>query len=214
MMITIHWRTVRKIWRELAGKKPSPQTRHISINGHDVVEVIFTEEQANVVIERADIKGTDAIKKGKKGPIVTLNPMHLNRVGFLGQVAFYIYAFADFKKGLELIKIGYQPDITDVVFKGYQIDIKTRSKHWHDWLMVPEFQFKNKLHDFYVGCRLMRENPYIIQIWGYATRKELEEVEPSDKWGYDLTRAIPFKNLHPVIELRDLRIKKPLQSFF
>jgi len=203
----LRYRALRRLIRELAQKKPSPQAMHIDINGYDVVEVTFTEEQANMVIKRADIKGLDAIKKGKKGPIVTLNPMQLNRVGFLGQVAFYIYAFADFKKGLELIKIGYQPDITDVIFRDYHIDIKTRSKPWHDTLMVPEWQFKKKLHDFYVGCRLMRENQYVIQIWGYATREELEDINPSDEWGYDLTRAIPFERLHPIIELRDLPSK-------
>jgi hypothetical protein len=208
MTITIRWRTARKIWRELAGKKPSPQTRHISINGHDVVEVVFTEEQASLVIQKAEL-----VPKTELGLINRLNgPLNRWKLGFLGQVAFFIYAEDDFPKGLNSLCIGKRDEF-DCILKGYKIDIKTRAAT-RDLLMVPEWQFPIQHHDFYVGARIQSQNPYVIQIWGYATRKELENVKPSDEWGHGSTRAIPFENLHPMIELRDLLTKKPLQSFF
>ena len=200
-------RMLRLIYRELIEGPMSPQAKHINIEGHDVVEVTFTDKQARRVIERADIKGIDAIKKGKKGPVISIDPMRSNRIGFLGQVAFYIYAFSDFEQGLQSIKIGYKPDVTDAIFRGWHIDVKTRTKAWHDLMMVPEVQFKKKHHDLYVGCRLVSEKPYVIQIWGYITRKELANIEPNNAWGHGLTRAQYFKNLHPIINLKDLKRK-------
>ena len=200
-------RTLQMVFRELVGGPMSPQAKHIDIEGHDVVEVTFTEEQARKVIERANIKGEDAIKKGKRGPVISMNPMRSNRIGFLGQVAFYIYAFGHFEQGLKSIAIGYKPDITDVIFKDWHIDIKTRTAPWHDLFMVPEIQFRTKYHNFYVGCRLVREHPYMIQIWGYATREELEKIEPKNAWGHGPTRAILLKNLHPIVNLKDLKPK-------
>jgi len=207
-IITIRWRTVHKIWRELAGKKPSAQARHISINGHDVVEVTFTQEQAKLVIEKAELAA-----KTELGLINRLNgPLNRWKLGFLGQVAFLIYAEDDFPKALKSLSIGKR-DKFDCMLKGYNIDIKTRAAT-RDLLMVPEYQFPIQYHDFYVAERLQSETPYIVQMWGYATRKELENVTPSNEWEHGLTRAIRFESLHLMIELRDLLTKKTLQSFF
>jgi len=200
-MIIIRAQTLKIIRAELAGLKPSPQARHIDVDGHDVIEVTLTDEQIQLVMEKAaEVMHDPNLPNKLRG-----SPDRWF-VGFLGQVAFFIYAFDDFKRGYDKLQSEYKPDTNDCVFRGWNIDVKNRSKPWHDTLMVPEWQVPRH-HDFYVGCRLMSENPYIIQIWGYASRDELENVEPSDEWGHGPTRGILFKNIHPIIELKDLESK-------
>ena len=48
------------------------------------------------------------------------------------------------------------------------------------------------------------QNPYVVQIWGYATREELERRGYIDNFGYGLTRCYWLKDLYPVVELKDL----------
>jgi hypothetical protein len=195
---------------ELAGKKPSPQAMHINVNGHDVVEVTFTKEQAILVIERAVIKAKAAIKEaGTFGPKEYEKIIRTNKVGFLGQVAWFIYAEDDFPKGLSTIKIGFQPDDQDFIFKGYKGDVKCAGRLDADLMMTPEYRFRNKRLELYVGSRLMSENPHIIQLWGYATRKEVEDNGYINDFGYGDTRCYRLEWLHPIISLRDISNKSP-----
>ena len=196
-IIVLKARILRMVARELMGGPMSPQAKHIDVEGHDVVEVTFTEEQTNLILKKAAEVMNDPDLPNKLG-----GPSHRWFIGFLGQVAFFIYAFNDFKRGYSKLQSGYKPDNNDCIFRGWNLDVKTRSKPIHDLLMVPEYQF-SKHHDFYAGCRIQSENPYVVQIWGYATRGELE-VEKPEEYSHGPTRTIFLKNLHPIIALKDL----------
>ena len=199
--IVFRSRALRVIFRELAGLKPSPQCRHIDIDGHDVIEVTLTEEQAKLVMQKAISVIKDPNLPNKLG-----GPSYRWFVGFLGQVAFFVYAFDNFKRGYSELKSGYKPDTHDCIFRGWNFDVKTNGRPDGDRMMVPEYQFP-QYHDFYVSCNLKSRNPHIIHIRGYATRKELERRKP-EEYGYGPTRAILFTNLHPIVELKDLKPKR------
>lgn len=195
--IVLRSRALRTIYRELAGLPLPPNVKKIKVNSHEVVEVTFTDEQAEFILERA--KSVD--EEAKFNVLVN----EACKIGFLGQCAFYLWAYAD-EERFKQIQVGWNPDITDVIYKGWHIDVKTRSKPWYDYLLVEERRFKKKSHDFCVGCRLMSENPYVVEIWGYATLEELECVRPR-WWPKTLSRSIDFDELYPVAKLKDLEPK-------
>ena len=192
---------LRMVLRELMGGPMSPQAEHVNIDGHDVVEVTFTAEQVGLILKKAAEVHKDPNLPNKIG-----GPFDRWFTGFLGQVAFFIYAFDDFERGYSQLQSGYKPDNHDCIFRGWNFDVKTRGKPWHDLLMIPQYQWAHH-HDYYIGCRLQSQNPYVVQIWGYATREEFERVKPENAWGHGLTRAIFLKDLHPIIELKDLKPK-------
>jgi hypothetical protein len=158
------------------------------------------------------MKAEDAMTKvgtgwgGEAGGIIRRNV-----VGFLGQVAFSYYLFGDFERALEHIALGFRPDSGDEEYKDWIIDVKTNGKPDGDLMMIPESRFRKHAYDLYVGCRLKSENPYTIEIWGYATREELETIEPED-FGHGKTIAKPLKNLHPITKLNDLPPKNSLKK--
>jgi len=206
--LVLRLRLLRKIYGELLGLEPSPQTSHINIDGHDVVEVTFTDEQARLIVERAISKAKPALEQaGTFGPTNYESTIRTNKVGFLGQVAWYIYAEDDFPKGLSTLKFGFHKDEQDFIFKGYKGDVKCAGRANAELMMTPEHRFQKRHFDLYVGCRLIKENPYIVQIWGYASREDLEKYGYIDDFGYGLTRCYRLKNLHAIIELRNLKAK-------
>jgi hypothetical protein len=204
MPIMIGCRALRTRFRKSAKQPLPPNVRHINIDNHDVAEVTFIDEQTKKVIERAEMKAKDAMKKvgpgwgGQAGGII-----RRNIVGFLGQVAFSYYLFGDFERALEHIAPEFRPDTGDEQYKDYIIDVKTNGRPDGDLMMIPESRFRKHAYDIYVGARLKSENPHKIEIWGYVTRKELENIEPED-FGYGMTIAKPLKTLHPITELNDL----------
>lgn len=82
------------------------------------------------------------------------------------------------------------------------IDVKTASKHDHRYFMMTEAQFKRHRAMLYVGVRLLStgwgEGEW-AEVWGWMTRKELEEVPVTTRTGlgkkvkgrYVLLRRMP-----------------------
>ena len=200
-MIIIRAQTLKIIRAELACLKPSPQTRHIDVDGHDVIEVRLTDQQVQLIMEKAVEVTKDPNLPNKLG-----GPSYRWFVGFLGQLGFFVYGFDDFQRGYSKLRSRYEPDNHDCIFRGWNLDVKTNGRPDGDRMMVPEYQFAQR-HDFYVACQLKSHNPYVIWIWGYATRKELEQQEPENYLPHKPTRAILFQNLHPIIELKDLEFR-------
>lgn len=100
-----------------------------------------------------------------------------------------------------------------MAFRGYVLDVKTRSKPFHDLLMVPESQWirKRQKYDFYVGCNEIEED--WVRIWGFINKERLEKEGEWGDFGREKTLHISLKKLNPIIELRDLEPKvSPLQD--
>ncbi len=216
--ITFKNKRLRALNRELYGEAGlPPQTEHITIDGHDVVQVTFDRDQAWQVFERARDKVKGAIKAGAKN-FGNTDPKFLlqsNFDGFLGQVAWYIYAENDFPMGLETLKIGFVPDQQDFIYKGYKGDVKTAMRVNAKTMNIPEERFQKALQynrfDMYVGCKCIEsaELPYgKIQIWGYVMCSEVENNGyVTEGW-----RRYPFLWMHPIVELKDLKPKIELKS--
>jgi hypothetical protein len=122
--------------------------------------------------------------------------------GKKGEFALSAHLFADWIQVLEFMENRYGHDFE---FNGYLFDIKTDGKPRPSWmnLQVPIKHVQSTSpYDFYVGCCLQAAD--LVRIWGYATRAELEQIEPIDK-GYGSDCNIPYRDLHrPLREIKHL----------
>jgi hypothetical protein len=195
--------TLKKVFRELRLQPLPPQVTKTVFEGHEVVDVQLTDEIVKEAVERgARIQRTD-VTAGLK-PIIRASA-YQNIFGLKCQFAFFLYAFGDWVEALDYMTVNVgKGDVADAVFRGYSIDVKGRTKHWHDMLMVPEKQFRKKRYDFYIGCNQWRQD--VIRFWGYATKAELKAVELQD-FGYGATRAKPYMELHPIKDMLKLEPK-------
>lgn len=199
-MRRLRYDTLRRIRYELRNR-PAPQARHMDINGHDVVQITFMKEQAEKVLEPAIRQAK--LKKPVFGPNEFDEIVRTTHCGFLGQVAFYLWAYDEFETGLSSITVG-RSDEQDFKLIGYTGDVKCACKRNADLMLMPEYRFQKKKFDLYVGSRLMQKDPYIVQIWGYATRQELESKGETIDLGWGPSRAYPLNKLHPAIGLKNL----------
>ena len=88
------------------------------------------------------------------------------------------------------------------------LDVKTRTKHWHDTFMEPLDKFRDPRSvsaDYYVGSRPSRCGQF-IEFWGYLTHDDMERLAAPERlttWGElkALTISCPLHNLRPIEEL-------------
>lgn len=203
---TLRAKDLQRVWDNSLWK--SVQIKEHKVDNHPVVDVHLTEDMLITALtigvrihQKANaLNLIQTIEGGAKEDII----------GIEGAFAVVAYLYENWLVSLDYVTIG-KGDSGDVSFKGALMDVKTRSKKWHDTLMIPEKQWrkhKNKF-DFYVGCNEIKED--WVRIWGYATKTEVAKIEPTDNVkGHPLpvsTRLIPFVNLNPIEKLKDLQSK-------
>lgn len=205
--IVFRSRGLRTIFRELASREPSPQAKHISIGSHDVIEVTFTEEQAQLIIEKAK----DVTEDTKRRMINRLHgPPNRWQTGFFGQVAFGIYADGNFEKAYSELKSYYEPDKHDVVFKGWRMDVKTfdwlnRTQNPRSWLLVNLGQFRKRRYPYYIACQ--RIDYFKVRILGFISLADVQKL-PTEDYGIGLGYSVKsLSKLTPIAKLKNLEPK-------
>jgi hypothetical protein len=196
--------TLKRVFRELRLQTLPPQVTKTVFEGHEVVDVQLTDEIVKKAIALGVKVQETSVAKGFT-PIIRANE-YQNIFGLKCQFAFFLYAFGNWVEALDYVSVvtGKETDVMDAQFRGYSIDVKGRTKRWHDILMVPEIQFRRKRYDFYIGCNQWQQD--VIRFWGYTARAELEAVEPQD-FGYGATRAKPYMELHLIKDMLKLKPK-------
>ena len=144
--------TLKKIFRELRLQPLPPQVTKTSFKGHEVVDVQLTDDLVKKAIELGLKVQEISVAKGFT-PIIRAGKSQ-NIFGLKCQFAFFLCAFGDWIEALDYVSVvtGTDTDVMDAQVRGYSIEAKGRTKHWHDILMVPEKQFRRKRYDFYIGC--------------------------------------------------------------
>ncbi len=176
------------------------------IAGHFVVDVSLTEEMLICALCIGARTNQSAIEKNLPQMIKGLGGSENDIIGAYGTFAASAYLYKNWLKALDFLVIG-KADGGDLKIDSHTLDIKTRSKPSHDLLMIPKGQWIKKKYDFYVGCSIIKEGPeWIVRVWGFTTKEELEEKGEWDNFGHGATLTMPFKELHDIRELGGLEM--------
>jgi len=171
-----------------------------TVNEHFVVDVHLTEDMLITALSiGARIQQYDVEKAFT--PIIGASYKQ-DIIGVEGVFAVACYICGNWLKALDYIKIELGSDSGDLKLKGHLIDVKTRSKKWHDILMMPKKQWVNRKYDFYIGCNIIAED--WVRIWGYISREDFEKNGKWDDFGHGDTLCIPFNELNNIGELKQL----------
>jgi hypothetical protein len=185
------------LWKDLEIKE------HV-VDNHTVVDVHLTEDMLITALTIGIRCNQKAKKQGFieniKGSITT------SAIGLEGVFALAAYIYGNWLTALDYVVVG-KGDDGDVVFNGHVLDVKTRSKSFHDLMMIPKRQWirKRQKYDFYVGCNELGDN--WVRIWGFIDKHRLNAEGDWRNMGYGDTLCIPFKKLTPITKLKEMKQK-------
>jgi hypothetical protein len=138
---------------------------------HNVIDVTFDNMSLFAISEVAN----GIFLNAKPGEFSSEEKLIL---GLKGQCAVACYLYDDYRKGLESVKYG-EPDVYDILYHGYKIDVKTCRFFTEpdSWVAVPGHQFNNpkRRYPFYIACMRIKSN--VIRILGFIDREHFEKVK-------------------------------------
>ena len=194
----------KKTHKKQTSPKPPPQAKQITVDGCDVVEVTFTKEQAQLIIEKAENVTEDTKQKS----INWLNgPLNRWQTGFFGQVAFGIYIHGNFEKAYSKLKSHYEPDECDVIFKGWRMDVKTfnwinKTQNPKSWLLVNLKQFEKRRYPYYIACQRIAHDK--VRILGFISLEDVQKL-PIENYGIGSGYSVQtLRQLRSITKLKNL----------
>ena len=205
------WAVGYKIPELFVKGRPPPSVYVTVENGHQIIHVPVLPFMRRAAHDLAKKINENRRQQGSIERFPTIkfkrNPIDTETAGFLGHFAVTEYLRGDWRWAADEFRIEAGHSDVDLEFWSYKFEVKTRSRRYYDFLLVPEKDLQ-KGSDFFIGCQVISlgQSEHEVLIHGYATPDDLKAA-PLKDFGYGPSHAIGLNTLKPLEDL--LRLKPP-----